>query len=258
MPWARLLSICVLAVCLAGCAGRPVSAASARDEAGTFQFGGLDRTYRVHVPPGIRRWSGAQSARRRRYRRRQAGLTEFDAVADVNNLLVAYPDGYDKSWADGRGASPADRHHIDDVGFLVALTSKLVKGLRRRLRDTSSSPACPTAASWPTDWVVIALIFLPRSRPWRAPSALVCRAIRRARCPFWRRTEPPIGWCPSTAGMCTAAAGSATRSRLRAWSTSGARSTGARASRPNRSCPTSGTGPSFAASIPRPAQASAK
>ena len=55
------------------------------------------------------------------------GLSDFDAVADVNNLLVAYPDGYDRSWADGRGASPADRHHVDDVGFLVALASKLVK-----------------------------------------------------------------------------------------------------------------------------------
>jgi polyhydroxybutyrate depolymerase len=38
---------------------------------------------------------------------------------------VVYPDGYDKSWADGRGASPADRRHIDDVGFLAALAVKL-------------------------------------------------------------------------------------------------------------------------------------
>ena len=73
------------------------------------------------------------------------GLTDFDAVADVNNLLVVYPDGYDKSWADGRRASPADRRHVDDVGFLVALTSKLHKRLRGRSRATSSSPACPTA-----------------------------------------------------------------------------------------------------------------
>src|ERR1700722_19529371 len=127
MPWARLLSICVLAGCLAGCAGRPVSAASARDEAGTLAFGTLNRTYRVHVPPGpaaglvLNLHGGAGTGVG------QEGLTDFDAVADVNNLLVAYPDGYDKSWADGRGASPADRHHIDDVGFLVALTSKLVK-----------------------------------------------------------------------------------------------------------------------------------
>jgi len=55
----------------------------------------------------------------------QEGLTDFDAVADANNLLVVYPDGYDKSWADGRGASPADRRHVDDVGFLVGLAGKL-------------------------------------------------------------------------------------------------------------------------------------
>ncbi|BBZ37768.1 extracellular catalytic domain type 1 short-chain-length polyhydroxyalkanoate depolymerase [Mycobacterium conspicuum] len=127
MPWARLLSIGVLAVCLAGCAGRPVSAATARDEPGTLQFGGLNRTYRVHVPPGnaaglvLNLHGGGGTGVG------QEGLSDFDAVADVDGLLVAYPDGYDKSWADGRGASPADRRRVDDVGFLVALTSKLVK-----------------------------------------------------------------------------------------------------------------------------------
>jgi polyhydroxybutyrate depolymerase len=126
MPWARLLSICVLAVFLVGCGGRPVSAASARDEPGIMQFGGLNRTYRVHVPPGpaaglvlnLHGGGGTGAG--------QQGLTDFDAVADVNNLVVVYPDGYDKSWADGRGVSPADRRHVDDVGFLVALTGKLV------------------------------------------------------------------------------------------------------------------------------------
>jgi polyhydroxybutyrate depolymerase len=127
MPWARLLSISVLAIYLVGCAGRPVSAATARDEVGVLQFGGLNRAYRVHVPPGsvaglvLNLHGGGGTAVG------QEGLSDFDSVADVNNLLVVYPDGYDKSWADGRGASPADRHHIDDVGFLAALTSKLVK-----------------------------------------------------------------------------------------------------------------------------------
>jgi polyhydroxybutyrate depolymerase len=125
MPWARLLSVSVLAVCLVGCVGRPVSAASARDQPGTFQFGGLTRTYLVHVPPGppvglmlnLHGGGGTGAG--------QENLTDFDAVADANNLLMVYPDGYDKSWADGRGASPADRRHVDDVGFLVALAGKL-------------------------------------------------------------------------------------------------------------------------------------
>src|ERR1700757_4511359 len=125
MRWARLLSVGVLAVCLVGCGVQHVSAATPRDLAGTFRSGGMDRTYLLHVPPGdpvglvLSLHGGGGSGKGQR------GLTDFDAVADANNLLVVYPDGYDKSWADGRGASPADRHHIDDVGFLVALAGKL-------------------------------------------------------------------------------------------------------------------------------------
>jgi polyhydroxybutyrate depolymerase len=125
MPPERLLSLAVVAVCLVGCGGRQVSAAGSRDQPGTLQYGGLNRTYSVHVPPGppvglvLNLHGGGGTGPG------QQGLTNFDAVADVDNLLVVYPDGYNKSWADGRGTSPADRRHVDDVGFLVALTSKL-------------------------------------------------------------------------------------------------------------------------------------
>src|SRR6201997_2912965 len=125
MPWTRLLSVGVLAVCLVGCGARHVSAASPRDLAATFRSGGVDRTYTLHVPPGdpvglvLNLHGGGGTGNG------QQGLTDFDTVADANNLLVAYPDGYDRSWADGRGASPADRHHVDDVGFLVGLVGKL-------------------------------------------------------------------------------------------------------------------------------------
>ena len=130
MPWARLLSVSVLAVCLVGCGARHVSAASPRDLAGTFRSGGTDRTYILHVPPGdpvglvlsLHGGGGTGTG--------QQGLTDFDTVADAHNLLVVYPDGYDKSWADGRGASPADRHHVDDVGFLVGLAGKLQNDYR--------------------------------------------------------------------------------------------------------------------------------
>jgi polyhydroxybutyrate depolymerase len=125
MPWTRLLSVGVLAVCLFGCGVRHVSTASPRDLAGTFHSGGMDRTYMLHVPPrdpvglvlNLHGGGGTGNG--------QQLLTDFDTVADAHNLLVAYPDGYDKSWADGRGASPADRRHIDDLGFLVGLVGKL-------------------------------------------------------------------------------------------------------------------------------------
>src|ERR1700758_270050 len=125
MPYARWLSLAVVAVCVAGCGARHVSAARARDLPGTFRSGGMDRTYTLHIPPGdpvglvlsLHGGGGTGIG--------QEGLTDFDTVADANNLLVVYPDGFDKSWADGRGASPADRHHVDDVGFLASLAGKL-------------------------------------------------------------------------------------------------------------------------------------
>ncbi|MEE6178416.1 extracellular catalytic domain type 1 short-chain-length polyhydroxyalkanoate depolymerase [Mycobacterium sp. 050134] len=125
MPYARLLCLAVMAACVAGCGVRDVSAASAKDVPGTLRSGGMDRTYTLHVPPGdpvalvlsLHGGGGTGVGQR--------GLTDFDAVADTHGLLVAYPDGYEKSWADGRGASPADRRHVDDVGFLTALAGKL-------------------------------------------------------------------------------------------------------------------------------------
>src|ERR1700758_3711740 len=125
MPYQRWLSLALLAACLVGCGMRHVSAAAPRDLSGTFRAGSMVRTYTMHLPPGdpiglvlsLHGGGGTGTGQR--------GLTDFDAVADANNLLVVYPDGYDKSWADGRGASPADRHHVDDVGFLVALAGKL-------------------------------------------------------------------------------------------------------------------------------------
>jgi polyhydroxybutyrate depolymerase len=125
MPYRRWLSLAVLAACLAGCGMQHVQAAAPRDLSGTFRSGSLNRTYTMHLPPGdpvglvlsLHGGGGTGNGQR--------GLTDFDAVADAHNLLVVYPDGYDKSWADGRGASPADRHHIDDVGFLAALAAKL-------------------------------------------------------------------------------------------------------------------------------------
>ena len=164
MLWARLLSVGfvtgLVTVCLAGCAGRPAPmaeppapaaatgrsapaavaarpapVASPRDRRGTdqrgkLQFGGLTRTYGVHVPPGravglvlnLHGGGGTGIAQQR--------LSGFDAVADSYNLLVVYPDGYDKSWADGRGASPADRNDVDDVGFLVRLVDTLATEFR--------------------------------------------------------------------------------------------------------------------------------
>jgi polyhydroxybutyrate depolymerase len=47
--------------------------------------------------------------------------TTFDRQADQWGLAVAYPDGYQGSWADGRGVTRAEEAGVDDVAFLRAL-----------------------------------------------------------------------------------------------------------------------------------------
>lgn len=91
----------------------------------SISFGGRARSFVLHVPssapaPGARRLiislhgrggSGLQ----------QEDLTGLSTLAERDGFIAIYPDGVDKSWADGRGASSAEKQGIDDVGFLGAL-----------------------------------------------------------------------------------------------------------------------------------------
>lgn len=107
--------------------GVPTASANPVDPPGVLTFGGIPRTYVLHVPPGLSQpaglvinlhgagMTGAQ----------QAALTNYNAVANQFGFVVAYPDGIDLSWADGRGASVPDRQGVNDVGFLAALIERL-------------------------------------------------------------------------------------------------------------------------------------
>ncbi len=126
----RLLTVVTL---LLGCgvygAALPAHASAGVDTAGVLPFGGLDRTYQLHIPAGVDHPAGlvinlhgagmTGSA--------QASATNYNAAADQHGFAVVYPDGIDMSWADGRGASVPDRQGVDDVGFLVALAGRLTR-----------------------------------------------------------------------------------------------------------------------------------
>jgi polyhydroxybutyrate depolymerase len=114
-------------LCFATYSGARASALPSGDFPDGLTFGGLQRTYQVHVPAGLDHpaglvinlhGAGATGSG-------QAALTNYNAVADQHGFVVAYPDGIDFSWADGRGASIPDRQGVDDVGFLVALVDRL-------------------------------------------------------------------------------------------------------------------------------------
>jgi polyhydroxybutyrate depolymerase len=48
----------------------------------------------------------------------------FGAHADEWGVAVAYPDGWQRCWADGRGVTQADEAGIDDIGFLRELIDR--------------------------------------------------------------------------------------------------------------------------------------
>jgi polyhydroxybutyrate depolymerase len=118
----RLAALLLVTLVLAGCGRRH---ASADDSSATLEFGGMSRTYAVHLPPGhpsglVLNLHGATSTGAQQER-----LTNFDAVADADGFVVAYPDGINRSWAAGAGVDEPDRRGVDDVGFLIALADKL-------------------------------------------------------------------------------------------------------------------------------------
>ncbi|OBB41522.1 esterase [Mycobacterium sp. 852002-51961_SCH5331710] len=120
------LVVAVLGMVVGFGAGR-AAAFPGGDAAGALTVGGLNRTYQVHAPPGsnnpaglVLNLHGAGMTGQA-----QAGATNYNAIADQYGFVVAYPDGIDMSWADGRGASLPDRQGVDDVGFLVALVDRL-------------------------------------------------------------------------------------------------------------------------------------
>lgn len=129
---ARTAAVSVMLLVLVAGGGVQASAFPGGGAAGALTVGGLNRTYIVHAPGGRDQFTGlvlnlhgagmTGGA--------QAAATNYNAIADQHGLVVAYPDGIDLSWADGRGASVPDRQGVDDVGFLVALAERLRQDYR--------------------------------------------------------------------------------------------------------------------------------
>jgi len=96
-------------------------------ESGRLHVDGHERTFAYYAPTRLAsgpalllafhgsRESGQKFRRRTRY--------AFDRLADAHGFVVAYPDGYKRSWNDCRKAAPyaARTRQIDDVGFARAL-----------------------------------------------------------------------------------------------------------------------------------------
>ncbi len=104
---------------------------STTDFSSSIFSGGLQRTYLVHVssiydetkptPQVIVLHGGGGSGQG------MNALTQFNTVADRENFIVVYPDGFENHWNDGRGVQrySAQAQNVDDVGFISALIDHL-------------------------------------------------------------------------------------------------------------------------------------
>ena len=171
---------------------RGPSAMAQADRTITLHTDGLARRYLLHVPSGTAPaagWplvvalhgnggNGAGMAR----------LTHLDDVADRARFAVAYPDGVDRSWADGRGVTDADERGIDDVSFLDSLIADAGRRAaidRRRLYATGISNggfmtqrlACDRATTYAAVAIVDALLTAPMAGGTCKPAAPVAVMI---------------------------------------------------------------------------------
>ncbi|MEC3917853.1 extracellular catalytic domain type 1 short-chain-length polyhydroxyalkanoate depolymerase [Nocardia sp. CDC160] len=112
----------------AGCS-HPLARAAA-DTTVTLEFGGLQRQYLIHYPanhppgalPAVLVFHGGGGSAQN-----TASAFGFDKLSDADGFLAIYPEGYEKSWNDGRGDDTnASAANIDDVGFVAAVIDRLI------------------------------------------------------------------------------------------------------------------------------------
>lgn len=131
---ALALLIAYAAYPFADVAAQAAAQASARQStAYTVTVGNLNRTYYLYVPSNASKdrpsplvlmfhGGGGMPA----YAEKDS---KFSELAEREGFLVAYPQGFEKSWNDGRGdtAVAAQRDNIDDVAFVGALIDDISK-----------------------------------------------------------------------------------------------------------------------------------
>ncbi|MHB1533585.1 MAG: CE1 family esterase [Acidimicrobiales bacterium] len=129
-----VLVVALVASCSSGGAGGHVpGAVRAGLHPGQLTSGGLTRSYLLYKPPGL-------NASRRaplvlvlggvgNTAQDMINVAQLDPLASADGFLVAYPEGLDgSSWNAGFCCAGAFVHHVDDVGFLVALIRHLEAG----------------------------------------------------------------------------------------------------------------------------------
>lgn len=141
--WSPYFAAIVAALLLFAATSTPASADLVR----SIKVGGLERTYRVHVPPGGKPAEPMALVLALHGGGGNGSLTDkqthFSAEADKQHFIVAYPDGTGRprpflnavgkggflTWNAGDCCAYAMEHHVDDVAFLRAMVAAIEREL---------------------------------------------------------------------------------------------------------------------------------
>ena len=101
------------------------------DHRAKMKVDGIERSYIIHLPGsfGTKRSRALVIALHGGYGQASGmqALTGLSDVSDREGFLVAYPDGIDRHWNDGRETI---RNDVDDVAFISALIDRLIAQYR--------------------------------------------------------------------------------------------------------------------------------
>lgn len=107
-----------------------VALAAHASERLALNVGGLERTCVLHVPAGLDPQAQAPLVFVLHggggHGTQMENSTHFDALADREHFIAAYPDGIDHHWNDGReNSSRTFRENVDDLAFFDALIAEI-------------------------------------------------------------------------------------------------------------------------------------
>jgi len=114
-----------------------------------MEFQGIERCWLIHIPTGYRSDSnhplimnlhGFGGNKNALY-----NYSHFDVVAEENDVVVVYPQGYQNSWNAGWCCGDAKDEDLDDVGFIVWLIdhiSNVYSVDASRIYSTGHSNGC--------------------------------------------------------------------------------------------------------------------
>jgi polyhydroxybutyrate depolymerase len=93
----------------------------------TMAFGGLNRSYRVHKPPGLAGPAPLVVMLHGAFGDGEQAESDYgwDPLADSAKFVVAYPDGVGATWNGHGCCGKSERESIDDVGFITTMVGQI-------------------------------------------------------------------------------------------------------------------------------------